>query len=147
MCEKIKIKIDNEFKDDFEKLHQLLVMLNIDCKIEYVERESMSGIIFEDEYLMIDYDMNEVFRKLHRSLGRPKKSVSRIMSVKEIREMMEEKNANEVAKKLGISKRTLFRRLADTHTVSSSLITNSLLPHSNNLLHDIYFFYISQLLY
>ena len=113
MCEKIKIKIDNEFKDDFEKLHQLLVMLNIDCKIEYVERESMSGIIFEDEYLMIDYDMNEVFRKLHRSLGRPKKSVSRIMSVKEIREMMEEKNANEVAKKLGISKRTLFRRLAD----------------------------------
>ena len=34
-----------------------------------------------------------------------------------------------------------------THTVSSSLITNSLLPHSNNLLHDIYFFYISQLLY
>lgn len=84
MCEKIKIKIDNEFKDDFEKLHQLLVMLNIDCKIEYVERESMSGIIFEDEYLMIDYDMNEVFRKLHRSLGRPKKSVSRIMSVKEI---------------------------------------------------------------
>ena len=49
MCEKIKIKIDNEFKDDFEKLHQLLVMLNIDCKIEYVERESMSGIIFEDE--------------------------------------------------------------------------------------------------
>lgn len=73
MCEKIKIKIDNEFKDDFEKLHQLLVMLNIDCKIEYVERESMSGIIFEDEYLMIDYDMNEVFRKLHRSLGRPKR--------------------------------------------------------------------------
>ena len=33
------------------------------------------------------------------------------------------------------------------HTVSSSLITNSLLPHSNNLLHDIYYFYISQLLY
>lgn len=122
MCEKIKIKIDNEFKDDFEKLHQLLVMLNIDCKIEYVERESMSGIIFEDEYLMIDYDMNEVFRKLHRSLGRPKKSVSRIMSVKEIREMMEEKNANEVAKKLGISKRTLFRRLADAEKFGTKYI-------------------------
>ena len=122
MCEKIKIKIDNEFKDDFEKLHQLLVMLNIDCKIEYVERESMSGIIFEDEYLMIDYDMNEVFRKLHRSLGRPKKSVSRIMSVKEIREMMEEKNANEVAKKLGISKRTLFRRLADAEKSATKYI-------------------------
>lgn len=122
MCEKIKIKIDNEFKDDFEKLHQLLVMLNIDCKIEYVERESMSGIIFEDEYLMIDYDMNEVFRKLHRSLGRPKKSVSRIMSVKEIREMMEEKNANEVAKKLGISKRTLFRRLVDAEKSGTKYI-------------------------
>ena len=122
MCEKIKIKIDNEFKDDFEKLHQLFVMLNSDCKIEYVERESMSGIIFEDEYLMIDYDMNEVFRKLHRSLGRPKKSVSRIMSVKEIREMMEEKNANEVAKKLGISKRTLFRRLADAEKSGTKYI-------------------------
>ena len=43
--------------------------------------------------------------------------------------MMEEKNANEVAKKLGISKRTLFRRLADARNLEQNIFFDSTIRH------------------
>lgn len=109
---KIKIKIDDEFESEFEKLRQLLFLLKVDYEIESVDRESMSGAKYEDRYLKIQYDEMEVFKKLHRSSGCKKKNVSRVLTVREVRKMMEDKTADEVAKKLGISRRTLFRRLA-----------------------------------
>lgn len=111
MKEKIRLKIDEEFESEFEKLRELLVLVKVDYKIENVERESMSGHTYDDQYLLIEYDKQEVFRRMHRSNGRKKKSLYRVMTVEEIRKMVAEKNAEEVAKKLGISRRTLYRRL------------------------------------
>lgn len=110
--EKIRIKIDDEFKSEFEKLKELLSLLKIDHETETVDRESMSGAKYQDKYLNIEYDQMKVFKKLNRSPGSEKKRATRIMTVREIRKMMEEKSAEEVAKKLGFSRRTLFRRLA-----------------------------------
>ena len=111
MKEKIRLKIDEEFKSEFEKLRQLLALVKVDYKIENVERESMSGHAYDDQYLLIEYDLEEVFRKMHRSNGRKKKNLYRIMTVEEVRKMVAEKSAEEVAMKLGISRRTLYRRL------------------------------------
>lgn len=111
MKEKIRLKIDEEFENEFQKLRQLLALVKVDYKIENVERESMSGHAYDDQYLLIEYDIEEVFKRMHRSNGRKKKSLYRVMTVEEIRKMVAEKNAEEVAKKLGISRRTLYRRL------------------------------------
>lgn len=111
MKEKIRLKIDEEFENEFQKLRQLLALVKVDYKIENVERESMSGHAYDDQYLLIEYDIEEVFKRMHRSNGRKKKSLYRVMTVEEVRKMVAEKNAEEVAKKLGISRRTLYRRL------------------------------------
>lgn len=53
---KIRIKIDDEFKNEFKKLQDLLNDLNVNCTVERKERESMSGAKYHDEYLEIFYD-------------------------------------------------------------------------------------------
>lgn len=53
---KIRIKIDDEFKNEFKKLEELLNDLDVKCEIERKERESMSGAKYHDEYLKIFYE-------------------------------------------------------------------------------------------
>ena len=112
--EKIKIRIDKESKIEFEKLFDLLKMLKVDCSIETEEKESMSGCPYADEYFIAEYERQEVFRKLYRSAGRKKTRMNCIaLSVEEARKRIEEETAGEVAKSLGVSRRTLFRRLEE----------------------------------
>lgn len=112
--EKIRIRIDEEFSSEFDKLFNLLKMMKIDCRTETKEKESMSGHPFTDEYFIVEYDRQEVFRKLYRSNGRKRTRMNCIaLSVEEARKRIEEETAEEVAKSLGVSRRTLFRRLAE----------------------------------
>lgn len=114
IMEKIRIKIDEEFETEFNKLYSLLKMLKIECRMEMKEKESMSGAKFTDEYLVVEYDRQEVFKKLHRSNGKKRTRMNCIaLSVEEARKRIEEETAEEVAKSLGVSRRTLFRRLAE----------------------------------
>lgn len=112
--EEIRLKIDDEasVEIEFDKLHSLMKLMNIDCKMEVIEKESMSGTKFYDKYMVIRYDRQEVYRKLHRSRGGDKKKMNRsYIKVEEVRKRMETENADEIAESLGISRATLFRRL------------------------------------
>lgn len=112
--EEIRLKIDDEasVEIEFDKLHSLMKLINIDCKMEVIEKESMSGTKFYDKYMLIRYDRQEVYRKLHRSRGGNKKKMNRsYIKVEEVRKRMETENADEIAESLGISRATLFRRL------------------------------------
>lgn len=114
MKETIRLKIDDEFETEFDKLYSLLKLLKIDCRMEFKENKSMSGAKFTDEYLVIECDRQEIFKKLYRSAGRKKTRMNCIaLTVEEARKRIEEETAEEVAKSLGISRRTLFRRLAE----------------------------------
>lgn len=73
MKQKIKLKIDNEFKSEFEKLKQLLDLVKVEYIIENVERRSMSGHTYEDHYLFIEYDKEEMFRRIDRLNGQKNK--------------------------------------------------------------------------
>lgn len=112
--EEIRLKIDDEasVEIEFDRLHSLMKLMNIDCKMEVIEKESMSGAKFYDKYMVISYDRQEVYRKLHRSRGGDKKKMKRsYIKVEEVRKRMETENADEIAESLGISRATLFRRL------------------------------------
>ena len=112
--EEIRLKIDDEasVEIEFDKLHSLMQLMNIDCKMEVIEKESMSGAKFYNKYMVIRYDRQEVYRKLHRSRGGNKKKMNRsYIKVEEVKKRMETENADEIAESLGISRATLFRRL------------------------------------
>lgn len=103
--EKIRIRIEDDFETEYEKLRELLFLLKIDCETEYEN---------DEKYLMISYDIEKVFKKLNRSPGRKKTRMNCIaLTVDEAKKRIEKETAEEVAKSLGISRRTLFRRIAE----------------------------------
>ena len=61
--------------------------------------------------LTIDYDPDVLNRKLKRNAGAKRKYISRSVPVAEIRSRMETETAEQIAKSLGISRPTLFRKL------------------------------------
>ena len=74
---------------------------------------SMCRVISRDDYhwLGIALDQESIKQYVTRGAGRPTKGL--YISAAEIREMLETRTAAEVAKELGISRSTLFRRLAE----------------------------------
>lgn len=103
--EKIRIRIEDDFETEYEKLRELLFLLKIDFETEYEN---------DEKYLMISYDIEKVFKKLNRSPGRKKTRMNCIaLTVDEAKKRIEKETAEEVAKSLGISRRTLFRRIAE----------------------------------
>lgn len=123
--EKIRIKIEDDCATEYEKLRQLLHLLKIDCEIECVERESMSGAKYQDHYLNVNYDYDEVSRKLNRSKGKSRTPMNRIyISLDEIEERMKTETAEEIAKSLGWSRSTFFRRLAEAKKAGKKHIYN-----------------------
>ena len=61
--------------------------------------------------LVFKYDISNVNKKLGRQAGRNKRQLQRNVQVQEIRERMKNESADEIAKTLGLSRATLFRRL------------------------------------
>ena len=80
--------------------------------------EKMGGRIFMDtvgneitNVLVIDFDIDKANEYLSRGAGRSRKIAAEWLTVGEVRQMLTEDTAENVAKKLGVSRSTLFRRL------------------------------------
>lgn len=116
--ETITLKIDKEQESEFEKLSNILKMMNIDYDIDYGDptRENQKKLI-------IEYDHYELYKKLHRSFGRKRKRINRnYFSVKDAEYFIKNKGAEWLANELGISRATLFRRLKKAREEGSSYI-------------------------
>lgn len=96
----IKLAIKEVEKSEFENLSLLLDLLKI---TNYTQ----------DGFFNITYDDVQVYRKLNRSPGRKRKELNSafMLDVEDVERMIDEQTAAVVAKKLGVSRRTLFRRL------------------------------------
>ena len=94
----IELPVSQENYSEFQHLSLMLDLLKIDNDIK-------------DDLLTITYDDVEVYHKLHRSNGRKRKDLNRFLSLTEVERMIDEETAEHVANRLGISRRTLFRRL------------------------------------
>lgn len=115
----------NEDKEELRKLAVLLQLLkvNVDFKTKSKKYESMSGQVVYVDYLIVTYDDVEIYKKLHRSNGRKKISLTRIaLTVDEVRKMIDRDTADVVAENLGISRSTLFRRLKSAEKNNSKYI-------------------------
>lgn len=68
----------------------------------------------ENKYLRINFDTQEVKNKLKRNAGREKKKLESQISVAEVRERMQKGETGEqIAKEIGISRASLFRKMKD----------------------------------
>lgn len=106
----ITLSISKEQEFEFDKLCTVLSLMNIDHHIDYGD-PTQSG---RQEKLIIEYNQREVYKKLHRGRGRQKKRINRrILSIKEVEEMIKCRGAERTAEELGISRATLFRRLKE----------------------------------
>lgn len=93
---------DETDKESLEKLNTLLSRLNINFEFRKVK---------ENHFLKINYDTDDVQRIFSRGAGRPQKFVPSAPTVAEIRERMKTETAEDVAKSLGLSRSTFFRKL------------------------------------
>ena len=88
--------------DRFQILNELVGGLGI--KFDVVEKQNT-------HLLKISYDRDVVKKKVKRNAGAKRKYISRSVPVAEIRSRMETETAEQIAKSLGISRPTLFRKL------------------------------------
>ena len=63
------------------------------------------------DFLTINFDIDKANEYLSRGAGRSRKIATEWLTVGEVRQMLTEDTAENVAKKLGVSRSTLFRRL------------------------------------
>lgn len=64
-------------------------------------------------YLYIKVSTEAAADYSRRGAGRKRKMMKKLITVKEVREMLEQRSADSVAAELGVSRSTLFRRLKD----------------------------------
>lgn len=109
----LKIQIDPMNREPYIKLKGLLSLLKVNAKIEedshkfYMKDDS--SVPYEN--LIIEYDFDSIYRKLHRGGHKRKKQIH--CSYDYIQKQLETKSQEEVAKELGISRATLCRRLRE----------------------------------
>lgn len=108
MKEKITLRIEKDQKEEFNKLQMILSLMNIDHKLEH------QGSFYKDEILVIEFDTQEIYRKLHRGRGRKKKQINRsFFKVSDAEAMMRTIGAAKTADELGVSRATLYRRIKE----------------------------------
>lgn len=89
----------SELNSIFEDLG---IFINV-CNRKYYDREF--------SFIEIKCDTNKIDNFRSRGAGRKKAKTNNIYFADQVREMMKTKTADEVAKSMGISRTTLFRRL------------------------------------
>lgn len=102
----------SENLENINELAELLDGIGIKIKIKEFE-DSSKGI-------KINYDIDEIERKLKRNAGRKHIDCLVNMTVEEVRERMNKgESAKMIASELGISRSTLFRKLkyAEEHDI------------------------------
>lgn len=102
----IRGDIDANSKDMsvVSELNEILRKMGSEISVEPTADENFS-------YLTIIFDTKKAHDFLSRGAGRKRKEPTSDYSIAEIRKMLEKEPAEEVAKKLGVSRATLFRRL------------------------------------
>lgn len=88
-----------ENDETIEKLQEILDRVGVKIEIEPKKRAAFFSK--RDDYM----------KKKTRNAGRHSVCSNRLISLKELKELIEEKNAETVAKELGISRSTLFRKM------------------------------------
>lgn len=90
--------------------------------------EMLSGIVeFElkdmnkTSLLTIRIDSEKVKNKLNRNAGRKRRCTEKTYTLEEVKKMLKNLTAKEVAENLGLSRATLYRRLKDAEERSKSL--------------------------
>lgn len=99
----LAMKPDEIYAEKIDVLNELVGGLGIG--FEVVDRGE------GDFRLKVLYDEAEVRKKIKRNAGAKRKYISRSVPVAEIRSRMETETAEQIAKSLGISRPTLFRKL------------------------------------
>lgn len=96
-------------RENVSKLNKILEPLG--CEIGIDIFDAHAG---EDKYyLYIKVCPEAAADYYRRRAGRKQKMTTKLFTVKEVREMMEQRSADDVAAELGVSRSTLFRRLKD----------------------------------
>lgn len=93
---------DEANNERLEELNQLLNSLGV--KFETKESDNFP-------LLAITYDPEKIRKKLSRGAGAKPKFMDRTVLVDDIKHRMENETADEIAKSLGVSRSTLFRKL------------------------------------
>lgn len=92
--------VDTE--ESVSKLNKILNAIDINCSIRYVN---------ERPFLTFDYDDEVVRQKITRKAGRKKTNIKNYMTVGELRKMQQKLSNAEIARQLGISRATFYRKL------------------------------------
>ena len=105
----LAVPLSEEQEAIVEQMNQVLAKIGGEIKV--VTSEGHNGTVYST--MIIGYDEDIADKVLKRNAGRRVKSWSAAMDVTvgEARKMLETKTAEEVAKELGMSRRTLYRRL------------------------------------
>ena len=106
----LSLEPSDKDKELISKLNSILERMGGSIKYEEYRRTSSDNL---HRYLVVGYTETGAKTFTGRNAGRNKKMTtgSKLYSVGEVRQMLQERNADEVAAELGISRSTLFRRL------------------------------------
>lgn len=113
MQKNIRISIYDGQEYEVKKLQKLLKPYGI--SVDVMERD---GGNVSWKFLQIEYDLSEIKNKQTRGAGRKKIQLEKSYTVGEIREMKQRMTGDEMAKELGISRKTLYRRLKECEGAS-----------------------------
>ena len=106
MKETLKIYLGNYNNEThIKKLIELVESTSATVSLKHLESN------YEYEYLEIQCDQENVYKKVTRKAGRKKIFSQSYRTYSEVKEMMNKDSAENVAKELGVSRSTLFRRL------------------------------------
>lgn len=85
-----------------------LILSKMGCEIKTSKLHDEKRVYHS---LIINFDSEAAQEYLSRNAGRPRKQTNPDLTVRDVRQMLQERTAEDVAKELGISRSTLFRRL------------------------------------
>lgn len=102
-------KTADENKENYEQLKELLIQFGINVNLR-------------DNILTIGSREEDIIRKTTRYAGRKKLELERAWDLSEIEKWIAATSAEDVAKKLGISRTTLFRKLKAAREAGENVI-------------------------
>ena len=102
---------DYTVKSTEERVMELNNLLNkIGAKAQIETYEACGETHYN---LYITYDEEEVNKKTTRGAGAKRKTLNKILTVEEVKKRLETETADDVAKDLGISRATFFRKMKE----------------------------------
>lgn len=101
----VNFKYDSFDEYYVQYLVGVLQSLNFNCETE------RNSTIQDGGVLKVSWNMSEVMEKKSRKAGRVRIRID--YSLEEVKDMMKEKSASDVAKELGMSRSTLFKKIKE----------------------------------